>query len=611
MKDQSCFRIGCFIVIGETFTVKVVDKGSLVLEEPLPRGFLPGTHVRQLSQNEPLLSIENGFDHRTVKTSTSEELSSDSGGGVACLFENESDPAHGAPERVRGDGIARTTLQIPVFIGQRKLRVRSYEGFSRHDIIILGEKFLAFIADFGSIVLDRPVDQNFPQGTELRGLSPQDLVTQDLEGNALVNNMRVEPLVFNNQGPEQTVQQQAKQFQEIERKIPPPPREARVPPSTYTSKLYEWVLRGQSAFVKAHWKDCSDYYSEHKPTVSFLDGGRVLKPTTVAAVLSTLKTLPSAEGGVVKVINSVQRFEMSFIRAMKGLSPSCSLFAKLMLHGVYEYLYILNSKKTGIEKEELCFQGLPQEEELSESLESSVCTWLAEMLPDNIVRKAQNRSANPSARVMLMEFYFSIIPSDDQQGSELSDYVRDPKADASTSAEVLTNIDWWKTSIQLQWEVMGVMPSLPDMRKAFAKLLRPLMGDEDFVFRRKVATYDLLNARHVSDEDTLEYFKRMVDKIHLIDPLKPLSLDEIDSSNAFCWEFEGLNFSEESDEQEASYLEEANLQENCEPELQVTYDWEGDEAYLEAEAYQDEFEEEIWEQGDEAYLKAGSLPRRI
>ena len=75
------------------------------------------------------------------------------------------------------------------------------------------------------------------------------------------------------------------------------------------------------------------------------------------------------------------------------------------------------------------------------------------------------------------------------------------------------------------------------MRKAFAKLLRPLMGDEDFVFRRKVAINELLNARHVSDEDTLEYFKRMVDKIHLIDPPKPLSLDEIDSSDVFCREF--------------------------------------------------------------------------
>ena len=267
-------------------------------------------------------------------------------------------------------------------------------------------------------------------------------------------------------------------------------------------------------------------------------------------------------------------------------------------------------QETGIEKEELCFQQLPQEEELSESLESSVCTWLAEMLPDNVVRKAQNRSANPSARIMLMEFYFSVIPGDDQQGSELSYCVRDPKTDASTSAEVLTNIDCWKTSIQLQWEVMGVMPSLPDMRKAFAKLLRPLMGDEDFVFRRKVAIIELLNARHVSDEDTLEYFKRMVDKIHLIDPQKPLSLDEIDSSDVFCRELEGLDFSEENNEQEAPYKEEADLQENCEPELQATYDWEGYEAYQEAEAYQDEFAAENWEQdsqaayyweGDEAY----------
>ena len=135
--------------------------------------------------------------------------------------------------------------------------------------------------------------------------------------------------------------------------------------------------------------------------------------------------------------------------------------------------------------------------------------------------------------------------------------------------------------------------------------------NEDFVFRRKVATYDLLNTRRVSDEDTLEYFKRMVDKIHLIDPLKPLSLDEIDSSDAFCRECEGLDFSEENNEQEASYQEEADLQENCEPELQATYDWEGDEAYQEAEAYQEEFAEENWEQGDEAYQEAEPTKRNL
>ena len=89
VKDQSCFHIGCFIVIGEIFAVTVVDKGSLVLEEPLPRDFPTGTHVKQFSQNEPTSSIENGFGHRIVKAPASEELSSDSGGGVACLLENE------------------------------------------------------------------------------------------------------------------------------------------------------------------------------------------------------------------------------------------------------------------------------------------------------------------------------------------------------------------------------------------------------------------------------------------------------------------------------------------------------------------------------------------
>ena len=87
-KDQSGFRIGGFIVIGETFAVKVVDKGSLVLEEPLPRDFPTGTHVRQLSQNEPTSNIENGFGHRTVKEPTSEESSSNSGGSGCLLVGN-------------------------------------------------------------------------------------------------------------------------------------------------------------------------------------------------------------------------------------------------------------------------------------------------------------------------------------------------------------------------------------------------------------------------------------------------------------------------------------------------------------------------------------------
>ena len=55
VKDQSCFHIGCFIVIGETFAAKAVDKGSLVLEEPLPRDFPTGTHVRHRTSQRQVL----------------------------------------------------------------------------------------------------------------------------------------------------------------------------------------------------------------------------------------------------------------------------------------------------------------------------------------------------------------------------------------------------------------------------------------------------------------------------------------------------------------------------------------------------------------------------
>ena len=33
------------------------------------------------------------------------------------------------------------------------------------------------------------------------------------------------------------------------------------------SKLHAWLLQGMTERGKAHWKDCVDYYDQHKPTV--------------------------------------------------------------------------------------------------------------------------------------------------------------------------------------------------------------------------------------------------------------------------------------------------------------------------------------------------------
>ena len=41
-------------------------------------------------------------------------------------------------------------------------------------MIIIHERFVAKIVDFGSLVLDRPLDQDYPCGTTARAITPQD-----------------------------------------------------------------------------------------------------------------------------------------------------------------------------------------------------------------------------------------------------------------------------------------------------------------------------------------------------------------------------------------------------------------------------------------------------
>ena len=61
-----------------------------------------------------------------------------------------------------------------------------------------------------------------------------------------------------------------------------------------------------------------------------------------------MKAMPSSEGNVVQVSQGTRDFESSRIRAVQGISPSCMLYAKLLLHRVYEDLVVLQSKKTAI-----------------------------------------------------------------------------------------------------------------------------------------------------------------------------------------------------------------------------------------------------------------------
>ena len=214
------------------------------------------------------------------------------------------------------------------------------------------------------------------------------------------------------------------------------------------------------------------------------------------------------------MLDSIRRWEEQFLQVLRGLNLACSIYGKLLLNGVHSTLAKLNKKKFAIEQIETKYKGSTLESQFYPELESHICTWLGKQLNDAIKRKACNRCATPSAGVMLTEYYISVFPTPDAQAAQLSNYIRRPYNQATTASGVIQNLELWKVSIQIHREVAGLMLSLSDMRKALFHLIQPVVHDELFDFALKMAREANLDARAISDEDTLVFFKRIVAKLH-------------------------------------------------------------------------------------------------
>ena len=111
---------------------------------------------------------------------------------------------------------------------------------------------------------------------------------------------------------------------------------------------------------------------------------------------------------------------------------------------------------------------------------------------------------------MLTEQNFSVFPAPDAQAAQLSNYIGRPQNQATADSSVIQNLEQWKVSIQIHREVAGLMLSLSDMRKAFFHLIQPAVHDELFDFALKSAREANLDARVISEKDTLIFFKRLV-----------------------------------------------------------------------------------------------------
>ena len=68
----------------------------------------------------------------------------------------------------------RSTLLFNARKGTNKIYVCDQQLFRKGQTIIIGQCFVAKIIDYGSLVLDRPSDQDYRNGTTVRAITPQD-----------------------------------------------------------------------------------------------------------------------------------------------------------------------------------------------------------------------------------------------------------------------------------------------------------------------------------------------------------------------------------------------------------------------------------------------------
>ena len=205
----------------------------------------------------------------------------------------------------------------------------------------------------------------------------------------------------------------------------------------------------------------------------------------------------------------------------------CPIYAKLLLHGVHVDLERLQSKKTTAEQEALSFDKENVEEKFMQTLESRVHAWLVDVVPRDIQTKASNRAHTLSARMLIVEYYYTAIPGPDTIGFAMSRSIRTPTNTATSGVEVLANIESWKTSIQINYEVTKTMPSQQEIRAAFQRLISPLkVADEAFKFHQDLIVSQTFETQKVSDDEVLKYFQQTEEKIHSMDTRKQLKFPD-------------------------------------------------------------------------------------
>ena len=211
------------------------------------------------------------------------------------------------------------------------------------------------------------------------------------------------------------------------RQLPPLPSEGELNELQNDSKLYTWLLQGMASRGKAHWKECADYYDRYKPSALEVHPKEdTIKYDQYTKAFNQIGPVPSTERRLITVVEQVVIFEQNILRTLKGLSPACEYYAKLLLHGMYHFLEQLRGLKTATEQATQTFAVSQAEERVHPQLEALLVTWLSNKLPEVVRKRAHNRRPQLSARILLTEFYFTLFPQPDDQAKHLDNIARNP-----------------------------------------------------------------------------------------------------------------------------------------------------------------------------------------
>ena len=342
-----------------------------IREEPIPEG---QQHV--MEPQKPVLD----YSSRTLLDVTPVQTPVQGGREINPLPVITSNRVS-TPER------ACSRLALPSLKGVTRIYVDDQTHFKVGRIIIICELFMAQVIAFGSLVLDRPLDRDYPAGAPIRELTSADDYVVDARGRTIINGVVMDPASSSQDNPHG-------RDVTITRQLPPLPSEGELNELQNESKLYTWLLQGMALRGKAHWKECADYYARFKPTaIEVYPKEDTIKYDQYSKAFNQIGPVPSTEGRLMTVVEQVVIFEQNILRTLKGLSPACEYYAKLLLHGMYHFLEQLRGLKTATEQATQTFAVTQAEERFHPQLEALLVTWLSNKLPEVV------RSVSPKHTV--------------------------------------------------------------------------------------------------------------------------------------------------------------------------------------------------------------------